>query len=368
MRVVRRLPETLARPLDEVSELLKPIIGNYLARDQFREILAFRLAEYDLYERILRRIKPRSVFVYNWEGVFRPLTIAARALNIRVIGVQQALGPYLHALNHIETGYYGPDNPLGFAIPDVLAVWGDFHHKEISGFGFPEPAVVTTGYARLDKHSRVAKNEMARTTACKNLNLDPSRRYLMFTGQARILDTAILTDEHFAESLEILARLATEFGLTIIVKPWSSDHLDVILRIAASHPDLIWFAPQNTLIGNADLLSVSEWCVGTFSSIMGEAITVGNACLLLNYPESRYYFDLPHVEKYLPLMEFADNPAELDVKLRALLENDALRENSVARGRRAMIELFGPLDGKSAERISSLLLKPHELSLGTGQR
>lgn len=355
------LPSGFEVALKDVAALAQPIMRGYLTLETLREVMIFRLAEYRFYLELLARVKPKVVFAYNWEGVFRPLTTAARVRGCRIVGVQQALGPYLHALNHRETGYYHESNPQGFATPTKVALWGLLHQQEFLTYGYAPESIEITGYARLDKHFHVKNNKrQVRRLACERLGLNPDERYLLFTGQSRILDTIILRAEHFVDAIKTLCRLAQEFGFKIIIKPWTSDDMSMVEQAAQANPGLVFVAPQNVLVSNADLLSVSDWLVGTFSSIIGEATLAGNACVLLNYPEARYYFDLPHVEHYRPMIPFVDEAEKLEAVLRPLIESESVRTAHVSKAQDCMHDVFGPCDGQAAKKIAQLVLEEKE--------
>lgn len=352
------LPSGFELALKEVAALAQPIMRGYLTPETLREVMILRLAEYRFYLELLARVKPKVVFAYNWEGVFRPLTTAARVRGCRIVGVQQALGPYLHALNHRETGYYHESNPQGFATPTKVALWGPLHQQEFLTYGYALESIEVTGYARLDKHFHVKINkQQVRRLACGHLGLNPEERYLLFTGQSKVLDTSILRAEHFVGAIKTLCRLAQEFGFKIIIKPWTSDDMSMVEQAAQANPGLVFVAPQNVLISNADLLSVSDWLVGTFSSIIGEATLAGNACVLLNYPEARYYFDLPHVEHYRPMIPFVDEAENLESVLRPMIESESVRIANVSKAQDCMHDVFGPCDGQAAKKIVQLVLE-----------
>lgn len=358
------LPSGFEAALAEVANLARPIMFGYLTLSSLREIMMIRLAEYRFYIELLARVQPKVVFAYNWEGVFRPFTTAARASGCRVVGVQQALGPYLHALNQQETGYYCDSNPQGFATPTKVALWGPKHQQNFLGYGYSPESIEITGYARLDKHFHVKGNrQQVRRQVCESLGLDPDERYLLFTGQSRILDTIILRAEHFANAMKTICQLAQEMGFKIIIKPWTSDDMSMVNQAIQAYPGLVFLAPQNVLVSNSDLLAITDWLVGTFSSIIGEATLVGNACVLLNYPEARYYFDLPHVELYRPMIPFVDEPENLDAVLRPLIEKEAVRTACVRQAQDLMHGVFGPCDGQAAKRIAQLVMEEKEAFL-----
>lgn len=359
--VYEPLPSGFEVALKEVAELAQPMSHGSLSLETLREVMVYRLAEYRFYLELLARVQPKVVFAYNWEGVFRPLTTAARVRGCRVVGVQQALGPYLHALNHQETGYYCASNPLGFAAPTKVALWGQTHQEEFLAYGYASENIEITGYARLDKHFHVKdKRQQVRRLVCECLGLNPDERYLLFTGQSRVLDTILLRAEHFAAAIKTMCRLAQEFGFKIIIKPWTSDDMGMIEKAVQANPGLVTVAPQNVLVSNSDLLATTDWLVGTFSSIIGEATLAGNACVLLNYPEARYYFDLPHVELYRSMIPFADEPEDLEAVLRPLIENEAVRTAHVSKAQNCMHGVFGPCDGQAANRIAQLVVEEKE--------
>jgi len=61
------------------------------------------------------------------------LVVAAFRERATLFGVQQALGPYGHAIDHRVAGYVRPgETGDGFRIPNRLAIWGGIHADTIS--------------------------------------------------------------------------------------------------------------------------------------------------------------------------------------------------------------------------------------------
>lgn len=354
------LPVEFNNIIEEVYEAIKPVIGKYIDVNTLKEIMRFRLAEFNLYLKLLKCIKPKVLFVYNWEGVFRPLMAAARKLGCAIVGIQQALGPYQHALNHEEVGYWTKtnNNYLGFPVPDKYLIWSEFHKRNIISYGYDEKSLEIAGYPRLDRHFKVAvSKEITRENIANALGLDPNGKYLLLTAQHSVLDTHLVSKENYKKTLDILLRLSSDFGFKIIMKPWAGDDMDFLTKLASNEPERIYIAPQNLLLHNAELISLTDWCVGTFSSIMGECVLLDNACFLLNYPESRYYFEPQYMEVYRDFAIFIDSPDQLEEALLPALSSEEERRKIVQSAKKRLSYIFGKCDGKSAERCARIILE-----------
>lgn len=353
--IVKELPGILKAPLAELYEHSKMMLSGYYSYNDLENILAYKIAEFECYNDVLDKIKPKILFTYNWEGVFRPLIAAAKIKGCKVVGMQQALGPYLHALDHKMVGYDGEEN--GFPIPDKFLLWGNTHWKKMISYGYSEDHLLVTGYPRLDRHHNIQSGvESKRAEYCKMLGLDPDKRYLIFTGQHRVLDTALILRDKYQATLNSLVELSLEYDFYIIIKPWSGDDMSYISSFCENEVSgRVFVAPQDVVLHNADLLSICDWCIGTFSSFLGEAILSGVASLMLDYPEARYYFGSHHQVIYEGLLPFVNTPDDLKEALIPLLESQEKCMQLIESGRPVLENLFGPCDGKAAERVVNVI-------------
>lgn len=354
------VPKQFVSVIEELYSYISPLLDNELPSSLMLEILAAKLREFNEYDQLITKLQTKILFAYNWEGVFRPLMAAAKIHNVKIIGVQQALGPYSHALNHQETGYWTNINreSLKFPIPDKLLVWGDFHKELIVGkYGYPEEHVQVAGYARLDKHY-LAKTQKPqnRQMAAEALGLNPNKRYILFTVQYNVLNTCLVNKSDFEYTLSEVIKLADLYDFDIIIKPWSGDNIAYLLDQAAKRPDKIHFAPQNVIIPNSYLLLLSDLCISTFSSIIGEATLCENLCFLINYPESKSYFETKHMAIYDKFTIKINSPAELSSILTPYLCSEILTKEKINELTEQLKPIFGPCDGKSAERASRTVL------------
>lgn len=343
----------------EIHGLLPVELQNKLDVKELQFILGVKMAEFDYYFSILKKINPKVIFTYNWEGVFRPFISAAKLLNIKVAGIQQALGPYSHALNHQEIGYWTSENQntMKFPIPDRLFLWGSFHKEQFITYGYPEKNLLITGYPRLDKHFRANQSKLKiRTTVAKLLNLDPNKKYLLFTVQYKVLNTCLINEFDFKDTLFKLLQLADMYDFCIILKPWSGDDHNFLMTQASQRPDRLFFAPQTIVVSNADLLTLTDWCVSTFSSIIGEALLSDNLCFLVNYIESKSYFEEKHMKLYEPFTITISEPKQIIEKLPKFLSSSDLLHEQVQKYKRNLYPVFGPCDGLAAERIGQEII------------
>lgn len=354
---IEDLPTGFNEIIDELYSWSEELLINYLSAKQLKEIMQFRLAEFNLYLEILEKINPKLIFSYNWEGVFRPLITAARLQNRKIVGIQQALGPYGHGIDHHEIGYWTSNNDCreGFCIPDTYLIWSDFHKNQIRSYEYDECGLKTTGYTRLDRHYYLSsQKEKIRNDIAKTISLDPQKRYLLLTAQYSVLDTCLILKESYIKSFQTLLLLADEFDFNIIFKPWASDNISFLFELASQRPDRVYFATQDLLVHNADLLTVTEWCVGTFSSIMGEATLMKNQCFILNYSESRYYFGDKYIEIYRGMAVFIDSPDVLESIMRSYLIDKGKSNTDAPKQLRY---IFGDCNGQGAKKCTEIILK-----------
>ena len=315
--------------------------------------------EREAFSGVLDAVSPDLVVAYNFEGVFRRWTPEAIVRRIPLLGVQQALGPYGHALNHSATGYSRPLAPRNGAVPtpDVVAVWGERHVRELRDFDYPAANLALTGYARTDTYIN-EKDTIDRNAVRRALGIgDPSARIIVFTLVWRVLGSGLMLDEHWLQTFrDLIAITESDPSLYLIVKPWGGDDMELIQRATAAYgtPKVIYVDPRAEM-HNVELLAVSDILIGTFSSIFAEAVIMDVIPILLDYPETTYYFGADYVAQYAELSWRATSPSEACLKVRDALDaTDDARAAFHERALAALPTIFGPVDGRAAERIAEI--------------
>jgi hypothetical protein len=306
------------------------------------------------FERALRQVRPDLLVTYNFEGYFRRWMPVPVKLGVPTLGVQQALGPYLHAHDHRLAGYSTPSAPrdLGVAVPDRVAVWGQRDVTYFTEYGHRRGYAIETGYPRTDTYVR-ERGRVARQGVRRWLEVPRGAPVIAYTSVLSVLQTGLMQEHMWLQTFRDLVALADERGAYVLVKPWGGDDLAAIRdAVECFGSDRVRYIEPRIDVHNAELLAVVDVLVGTFSSIFAEAVIMDVVPVLLDYPMAAYYFG-PEVARYEEMALRAQAPDEVPELVRRALDASArTRRQLRTRALRAMRPLFGPLDGQAADRIA----------------
>ncbi len=313
----------------------------------------------EAYRAVLRLVRPRSAVLCNAEGALRGFVIAAAIERVPCLGVQLALGPYQHAIDHGSAGYRpagdaGP--PLGWPCPSTMALWGTAHADRFREYGYPGARLHVTGSPRLDAHAEI-RRVLDRRRIRAALGLPPDGRLIQFSAVLRAGGTYITIDERYARTLRALARVAgTSPGARVLVKPWPGDDVGRLRELAAEcGGDRVLVHDPASLWHNAELLAAADVLLVDLSHLVAESWAIACPVVFIDYPESRHYFDDEYADELGRIAWTVRDPEEVEDRVRALL---ALGPEDVAawkaRTAPAVEALFGPADGGAARRIALL--------------
>ncbi len=312
------------------------------------------ILSFEIFADIVEKIKPLVVVMNNYEGTFRNIVAACVLKQIPTVGVQQAMGPYVHALNKLEYGLQNieSDNKLGFPIPEKIALWGKAHEKNFLSYGFKPNMLDVTGYCRLDTFVN-EKPSLDRKLLKERLGLSKNCRIIVFAGTFHPPGVYVTLEDNFIKTIKQLARITQDFSQTfVLVKPWSGDKINHIIELVQKFGnDKFVFVHPNTDIHNVELLAISDVLVGSFSSIFSEAITMNCPVIFMNYPESRFYDESKHVKLVEDFVTKIERPDQVYEYVTKLLDN---KKNSSVSD--AFRNVFGPLDGQSSRRIAEIAI------------
>jgi len=336
-----------------VLDALRSELGTVFAIQNERRLYV------EAFRRLIRAIRPSVIVAYNWEGVFRPLTEAAYRERVTLFGVQQALGPYGHAIDHRTAGYVRPgETGDGFRIPNRLAIWGAIHAETLERYGLPGDVPVVTGYPRLDPFVTVRPDRRALR---RRLRIsDPNAKLVVFSAVLRVIGTPLVRESSYIQMFdELVSITALDPAVYIVAKPWGGDDMVRLRQIVWSRGNRnVRFLAADTDIHNADLLSGAEVLVGTFSSIVGEAVVAGCIPIMVNPPEARYYFGDEHIAHYDGLARTVEDPVAVRAAVLEELGRPAEdRERIRSAALRRVERVFGPVDGGSAARVAAEVLR-----------
>lgn len=310
------------------------------------------ILSFEIFVDIIEKIKPLAVVMNNYEGTFRSIVSACVLKQIPTVGIQQALGPYVHALNKLEYGLQNieSDNKLGFPIPEKIALWGKVHEKNFLSYGFKPNMLDVTGYCRLDTFVN-EKSSLDHGLLKERLGLPKNCRIIIFTGTFHPPGVYVTLEDNFIKTIKQLTRIAQDFPQTfVLVKPWSGDKINHIIELVQKFGnDKFVFVHPNTDIHNVELLAISDVLVGSFSSIFSESIVMDCPVIFMDYPESRFYDEPEHIKLVEDFVTKIERPDQVYEHVTKLLEN---KKNGLVND--ALRNVFGPLDGHSSRRIAEI--------------
>lgn len=307
----------------------------------------------EVFENILNQSNPSVVIMNNYEGTFRSMIAACKINNIATLGIQQALGPYVHALKKFEPELdeLKKSTNLAFPKPQTICLWGNKHKEKFLEYGFNENNLIVTGYSRLDTFVNEKKILNSKKIK-KRLLLPENSKIIMYTGTFHPPGVYVTLEDHYIQTLKELVKFTNNKNTYVLVKPWAGDKInDIINFIKKYGNEKTIFVHPSTDIHNVDLLAITDITIGSYSSIFAESITMGCKNIFLNYPEAQFYDEISHIKLIENLVETIDSPKEVFDKVKLLLNSDSqdIRQEEFE-------ELFGPMDGKSSDRILKTII------------
>lgn len=314
-----------------------------------------RILYLELFCDMIKKLKPSVVVMSNYEGVFRQIVASCIIENVQTVGIQQALGPYIHGLNKLEFGIRNlkHTNEFGCPVPDKIALWGDSHEKNFLSYGYTKEMLKVTGYCRLDTYVRES-NTIKHSTIKKRIGISANSKVIMFTGTYRPFGIIIITlEDNYIKTIKELVKITEDYNDTyVLVKPWAGDDINTIISLVRYFGNSKFiFVQPTTEIHNSELLSITDVVVGSFSSIFGEGVLMGCNCILMSYPEEKYYDEF----EFLKLLDgYVDSVESPDQVYNVV--SSALRNNVKPKINKNFSDVFGPSDGFSSDRIGRLIL------------
>lgn len=341
--------------LDDV--LLDDLLDRYVASSD-------SILYMEVFSEILKKLRPSVVVMNNYEGVFRMVVAACVLANVPVIGIQQALGPYVHSLNKLQHGIRNQKlkNKFGFPVPDKIVVWGDAHKENFCNYGFNYDMIKVTGYCRLDTFVN-NKQSINKVHIKKKLGLPKNSKVIMFVGTYCPRGFIETLEDKFVRTILELRKITEKFSNAyVLVKPWAGDELDSIKEFVRNYGnDKFMFVDPNTEIHNVELLAITDVILGSQSSIFAEAIAMECYPIYMNYLEEKAY-----QEDGVKLIEkFAQNIGAPEETYDAV--SDALVANKKGLPNEEFNKIFGLLDGRSSERIANEIVELAKMSIAVHQ-
>lgn len=143
---LRPLPNEVLAFCDTLSARLRDELGVTLPPRWIRRTIGATREQARIYERLLRRIRPRAVLVVDTAEF--PMLIAARNAGVPLVEVQHGT----FTSEHPDAIPALPDlDQASLLLPDRYAAFGNYWKRELAGCAMPPEHIVPTGYALTDR-------------------------------------------------------------------------------------------------------------------------------------------------------------------------------------------------------------------------
>ncbi|HZS74772.1 MAG TPA: CDP-glycerol glycerophosphotransferase family protein, partial [Candidatus Nitrosotalea sp.] len=253
----------------------------------------------EIFQDVIDKIMPTIVVMNNYEGVFRNIVASCIMNNIASVGIQQALGPYVHALNKLDYNLKSlqNNNSLGFPIPQKIFLWGKAHEKNFLRYGFDKNILNVSGYCRLDTFVN-ERSHIDPILIKKRLEIPEDSKIILFAGTFHPPNVYVTLEDNFIKTIKELEKVTQSMPSTyVLVKPWSGDKINNIIELVKKFGnDKFIFVHPSTEVHNVELLSITNVLIGSFSSIFAEAAIMGCNIIFMDYPEAIFYDEAKHIE------------------------------------------------------------------------
>lgn len=269
--------------------------------------MPFYLLLTDSLTELFHDTKPKAIFLPYETGPFAlSFIIIARNLGIKTIGIAHSIiyeGNPMYSFDE----FYSKKNELGFPIPDITLVFGNFSKEALIKQGYPKSQILAFGnpaFFNLDKTFNILEN----SSIYEKYGITKNKKIILFTtsylqeyytSQGKYnYDTQIWTN--------LLDKLANKDSYTIILKPHPTENTKVYEKILKKYNATNFKIIQGDLF---ELIHVSTIIISVISSTIMDAL-----CFMK--PVIRVKFD--NIDHPIPYAEYG---VILETELNNLFSN-----------------------------------------------
>jgi hypothetical protein len=285
---------------------------------------------------------PRSVlFVFDDQPPFyKTLIYAARVCGVKSIIMQHG----------VLAGIIGRDNIHA----DFYAAWGPRAIDWYTAHSTPDSVakIHITGAPRYDSY--VAHGALNKREILKSLNLPQDRKLiLIFTEWAQdySIKPTYIRDIYMCDAvIDAIGNVDLIEQCHVIIKPHPTGDIDLVNQYYRVKKDIF---PHITIITDhlTELLFAADICVGTYSSCILEAMFFEKPSIVFDHLPIKE--GVPFVSRGAALG--ASNKEEMAVAIKRLLFDKTTVRTIVDNQKKYIEYAIYKFDGKSTERVSSLI-------------
>jgi hypothetical protein len=292
---------TLAERLYEEFQYVMPENSKYDIHHYWPEI--------DFVKNNFKNLRNTQIILLGWDGRNRGISVGLNEIGIEFSTYQSALGSY--DLSHSgvsEVGLRSQENSNGVPTPRKYFIWREQDKKNIRRLGFSNTEMEIVGSMRISP--KRSQDEIEPTEFYfRHFNRQFGRCFVWAPVLSALSAPTLFKGRH--EEIFAILQSKLQPNDCILIKPWPGADKSDFEKFTVLHKNTALWNPKENWT-NAGLLKLSFGVIGTFSSFLLEANNVGCRVLILNFTESRNYFDFDTYRDFLNLFQSISSTEEMN--------------------------------------------------------
>jgi len=221
---------------------------------------------------------------------------------------------------------------------DEIAVWGDSSKKQLINEGAPKEKIIVTGAPQFD--NLIEFNAKMEEDIKKEINLDTSKKYILFTTQ---------TLPYMEEAVRCVCKAVKSIPpLQLVIKTHPSEYS------TKKYERIIKESGVDGILTKKYLHHLIKGC----SAMLTVASTTGLEALIMRKPLITINLSgkpdiMPYAESGAALGVY--KPENIKPAIKSMLENKDIREKLAKKAKLFIYDLCYKMDGKASERIANLI-------------
>jgi UDP-N-acetylglucosamine 2-epimerase len=297
---------------------------------------------------MLRAEKPDAVlFLSDTKDTERALVIAARGLNIPVLGLAHAGFNRFSYSYQYEEGDIPADLSIRapFAVvPDRLMVYGPKHKRSLVSWNWPTEIVKVTGQPRYDALNKVG-DFYDKEKIRKDLKISPNKKFVLMTTQSHGLSLKV-HELTVRESYRMARELSDEIDLRIKLHPNERKDrvkIDMYRDIGIEEGFEPYILQDEDTVG---LIYSSDILMQNHSTTAIEAILMDKPVISMNFTDG----DLLGIVGKGASLE-VKSQGELSDAVKSILQNNQVNKRLKAGRKKVIYDFTYKSDGKASDRV-----------------
>ncbi|MEO0015561.1 MAG: hypothetical protein RL589_42 [Actinomycetota bacterium] len=256
-----------------------------------------------------------QIILLMWEGRNRAIATGLNQLGLKYHAFQSALGSYDLSHAGLENlGVRSPENQNGVPIPASYFLWRYKDKELMINLGYRKTELETVGSLRISTIRNSTK--LAEFEFYDHLFGKMYARCFVWAPVLTALETPTLFELNHIELFDIFFKKLNADDC-VVIKPWPGADLKEFKPLTIKYPGVVLWNPKPGWT-NAFLLQNSFGLISTFSSFIFEAIANGARVVMIDFPETKMYFNF---ETYQEMAEFLPKISSLDDLRRFSIES-----------------------------------------------